>query len=213
MNEQNILKFDVDLSVKADSSLLQWPSDSEFGEWGTDGHLSNHHFMDLRGFEWQVAEMLLEGDRAFVDRASDTCSSPDQFMDALSQAQDEILDGDLVGEYEEGQFLFEPGIHGAIGALAAVGCAPLTGCAGHFGHPPYIIFWCRVELFTLVRDAARATGMGLCPNQYGTLEVYADWLPRMLDFAGKLLELGKAQGFGLKMPRGAQPPVERPWIE
>ncbi len=194
MNEQNILRFDVELVVVQDPPMLYWPSNAEFRRWSTNGHLANHHFLDLRGFEWGVAEMLLDADRKSLERASEACSSPDGFMEALGWAEQEILEGDDAGEYEEGQFSFEAGIHGAIGALAAVGCAPLTGCAGHYGDAPHVIFWCRRDRFDLVRDAARDTGMGLGPNQDGTLEAYADWLPRMMDFARRLLELGKERG-------------------
>jgi hypothetical protein len=201
VNEENILRFEVEFIVIEEPATLRWPSDSEFRRWGENGHLSNHHFKDLRGFDWQVAEMLIDGDKAFLKRASETCSSPEGFMKALDWAEEEILEGDEAGEYEAGQFAFEPGIHGAIGALAAVGCAPLTGCAGHFGNPPHIIFWCREDLFSLIRDAARATGMGLTCNQDGTLEAYAEWLPRMIDFAEKVLELGKDREIGTKVPR------------
>merc|ERR1712176_1579286 len=90
-----------------------------------------------------------------VEAGGDEWEDADQFGDGLLQ----LLHG------------FDPGVMGAVAALVAAGCSPVSSCNGlpeHWSDRPTISFWCPRKAFPQIRRAAEFTGV--CLESAGGVE-------------------------------------------
>lgn len=149
-----------------------------------DGILLNHDYVDMRGYSIADAqEVVAEEARLLSD------------IEAIGD-DDDRLEELLEGLYEDASELsgFDVGTAGAIFALSAAGAAPISSCNGgllgdmsHSSQVPHILFSVARERLAPILAAAEAAGVGLLNNS-GHVEVFADRIPKLNDFAGQLLQ-------------------------
>lgn len=148
-----------------------------------DGILLNHDYVDMRGHSMSDArEVVTEEAQILRDVAAigDDEDRLETLIEELYEAASELS-------------RFDIGTAGTIFALSAAGAAPISSCNGgllsetsHASEVPHVLFSVENERLGPIRAAAEHVDVGLI-NNAGHVEVFADSIPKLNLFAGRLL--------------------------
>ena len=142
----------------------------------TDGMLLNHMYVDMRGCDMCDLAHAIADETEFLQEAEKLRHDP------------KIL-GDLMDSFlEQTELDFDLGVNAAVIALSVVGAAPISSCNGgwfgdwHSSSVPHILFSIAPCDVGVVLEAAEVANCGIINNGRHA-EIYADKLPKLLDFA------------------------------
>lgn len=141
------------------------------------GLVDNHEYRDLRDLSWEEFDAVFEEEPELLARL---------------EAGEDLYDDTFA--YETLVLGLEPGVASTVVALAALGCPPMTSCAGGPGHReehPLVVFWCPEEKLEVVAHAAKNAGATVEGHLHPGLMVFAEAgrLDLMRAFAARLSEL------------------------
>jgi hypothetical protein len=176
-----LTRADVEVRRSVDPAHLTPLTDEQAAS--RNGMMLNHDYVDVRGCSLADARHALAEEAEMLDQLE----AADWTGDVADRLMDEA--------YEESEFLFgfDTGVAGAIYALSAAGATPITSCNGgviegfpHSCDVPTILFSATREVLPPILRAATAADVGLI-NNYGHVELFTDWLPKLHAFAKCLL--------------------------
>ena len=148
-----------------------------------DGILLNHSYVDMRGYSNTDARDLVDEEAELLRDVEAAGDDDDRFEEVLHEVYESA--SELGG--------FDIGTTGAIVALSAAGAAPISSCNGgllgetsHSSAVPHILFSVAPGQLPPILRAAEAADVGLL-NNLQHIEVFADRIPQLNDFAKHLL--------------------------
>jgi len=133
----------------------------------------NTMFQDLSGCSWAEAAAVVTAEAGLITRLT-TAADLD--------AEAEVVEEERYDAFEDSDALWnlDVGVIGAVIALSALGCAPISSCnAGAFGgqhqaQHPYVAFFLLVAALPEVLSLAEASGVGLILDPEGRAQLYSD---------------------------------------
>lgn len=170
--------------IEVQNCDLGLPSKHELEEIREDGTPLNRDYIDFTWITRKVCkDILKEEDKvlAWADAGGDL---------AEWQLNEEFQDTTIAEEMAD----IDLGLMGAVAAVSASGCCPLTscnGCPGHWSKEPLLRFWCPAKAWPRVRRAAVSTGVSLKGHGGCGIAAYHrdDW--RAIREFGKALIVGR----------------------
>lgn len=147
-----------------------------------DGMMLNHGYVDVRGCDATELDDAIGDETAFFDEVSGLGDDPDAVL--------ELLDN----YFTESENPFDVGVAAAVVAISMVGGVPISSCNGgwfgddHSSSVPHILFSIAPAEIGIIQTAAEAAACGLT-NNGAYAELYADELPKLLNFALEVQKL------------------------
>ncbi len=137
------------------------------------------------GASWEEARLAVEWDKVALRRLGEYSKHAENSL--LDEIDEEAMQQPSGG--------LDLGVGGAVVALSAAGCAPLTSCSGHFGEGDWISF----PLIKFAADAGRVArlipiaqrascGMVNSGEGAGAIELWAQSVDDVVGFAEELIE-------------------------
>lgn len=148
-----------------------------------DGILLNHAYFDMRGQSVEEARNVVSEEAELlseIEAMGDDAAKLEEIFDQILESCSDLS-------------AFDIGMAGAVYALSAAGAAPISSCNGgllgecsHSSDVPHILFSTNVAGLDRIMSAASKVGVGLI-NNTRHVEVYADCIPKLNQFADRLL--------------------------
>jgi hypothetical protein len=183
-----IPQFDVSVEIDVDVSRippLPWGVIHE-----TEGLMSNHEYVYIRGATWRLFERAFELEGKAIEYINSHATTHYEFEELANSLIEEEDWEELDSMLALGLTYLDLGIASVVFALYAFKCFPITSCRGHpegsrgESHP-LVVFFPRPELASAVVGVAREAGVGMC-SEAGGLMVYGRSIVDMREFASGL---------------------------
>lgn len=171
----NHKSFQAPLVRVIDAQALAVPDVDAAAE---DEFEGNAYYMDLRGFRLVDAASVLQKERSVVACWQESGVLPD--LEEDDSGDDPLQHLDI-------------GVASAVVALSAAGCVPFTSCnAGAFGGAhsasfPIVRFFAPANIVDLLLTCAEEAGVGLQLDGDGCVELSAEQIADMMNFADTLV--------------------------
>jgi len=170
--------------IEVQNCDLGLPSKDELEDISQDGTPLNRDYIDFTGITRKVCKDILKEEGkvlAWADAGGDL---------AEWQSNEDFQDTIIANEMAD----IDPGLMGAVAAVSAIGCCPVTscnGCPGHWSKIPLLRFWCPAKAWPQVRRAAVSTGVSLKGDGGCGISAYHcdDW--RVIREFAKVLIVGR----------------------
>lgn len=176
--------FTVDIERAISPAALRWLTRDDDPR---EGLGLNRHYRDMRGFKWPEVLRTVEIERAVLEELEDRQFDPDDESETIAL---DIVERSVL-------FGLDLGVASSVLALSAARCVPFQSCnAGAFGGAhlesyPLVAFYLRPQLAPLILRCAERADVGLLQDEHGQVQVYANDVACLIDFAEECYDTRK----------------------